>query len=283
MHRAQAWVTRSIAWPVAGARQRMRRHAERRIASDQRSQRADQSRASSRRTRRCSAQPSQVVKAVTPGPIHDRLHDLNANLKEPRIFANDILQVRFDAAVKTAGRFIMQFDLWHRWPVRYCRPRGACRSRPAISARPCSSGASPRVPTWCGPIYGPSTLRDSVGHASISLADPVGWALGGGIGWPPAIATGSLDATVRLRELKEAEDASIDFYSFLRSDYYQTRRADLREAIGLPAEVAVAGDHLARPRRGWTLRGDLGGGPPNEFGPLALWTQLASSSLRRSR
>jgi phospholipid-binding lipoprotein MlaA len=46
-----------------------------------------------------------------------------------------------------------------------------------------------------------------------------------------------LDASVRLSEWKEAEDASIDFYSFLRSAYYQTRRADLREAIGLPSEV----------------------------------------------
>ena len=33
------------------------------------------------------------------------------------------------------------------------------------------------------------------------------------------------------------EDASIDFYSFLRSAYYQNRRAELREAIGLPPVV----------------------------------------------
>ena len=53
-------------------------------------------------------------------------------------------------------------------------------------------------------------------------------------GWKAAVATGALSATVRLGQLKEAEESSIDFYSFLRSDYYQIRRADLREAIGLP-------------------------------------------------
>jgi len=37
--------------------------------------------------------------------------------------------------------------------------------------------------------------------------------------------------------LKTAEDASIDFYSFVRSSYYQMRRAELREAIGLPSAV----------------------------------------------
>jgi len=51
------------------------------------------------------------------------------------------------------------------------------------------------------------------------------------------VGTTSLDAVDRLGQLKQAEDASIDFYSFIRSAYYQTRRAELREAIGLPSVV----------------------------------------------
>ena len=46
-----------------------------------------------------------------------------------------------------------------------------------------------------------------------------------------------MGAAAHLGQWKEAENASIDFYSFLRSDYYQTRRGQLREAIGLPAVV----------------------------------------------
>jgi phospholipid-binding lipoprotein MlaA len=49
--------------------------------------------------------------------------------------------------------------------------------------------------------------------------------------------TMSLDAADRLGQLKQAEDASIDFYSFIRSGYYQTRRAELRGAIGSPQEI----------------------------------------------
>ena len=48
---------------------------------------------------------SEVVKAATPGPVRNRLHDLNSNLKEPRIFLNNVLQLRFDAALHTAARF----------------------------------------------------------------------------------------------------------------------------------------------------------------------------------
>jgi phospholipid-binding lipoprotein MlaA len=46
-----------------------------------------------------------------------------------------------------------------------------------------------------------------------------------------------VDAVDRLGQLKTAEDASIDFYSFVRSSYYQMRRAELRDALGLPSVV----------------------------------------------
>src|ERR1700752_5243983 len=49
--------------------------------------------------------PATAVKSV-PGVIRDRLQDLDANLKEPRVFANDILQGRLNAAGITLGRII---------------------------------------------------------------------------------------------------------------------------------------------------------------------------------
>ena len=48
---------------------------------------------------------SNVVKTV-PAPIRDRLEDLDANLKEPRVLANNILQGRFNAAGITIGRIV---------------------------------------------------------------------------------------------------------------------------------------------------------------------------------
>ena len=46
-----------------------------------------------------------VVKSV-PGVFRDRLQDLDANLKEPRVLGNDILQGRWNAAGITIGRII---------------------------------------------------------------------------------------------------------------------------------------------------------------------------------
>jgi phospholipid-binding lipoprotein MlaA len=82
---------------------------------------------------------------------------------------------------------------------------------------------------------GPATLRDSVGSTVDMFTDPLGWLIG-----PPAVVTvgtTAIDAIDRLGQLKQAEDASIDFYSFVRSAYYQMRRAELREAIGLRGAV----------------------------------------------
>ena len=87
------------------------------------------------------------------------------------------------------------------------------------------------------PYLGPSTLRDAVGSGVDLVGDPIGWVLVGELSLVASIATGTVDAAARLGELKAAEDASIDFYSFLRSSYYQTRRAQLRESIGLPSVV----------------------------------------------
>ena len=90
---------------------------------------------------------ANVVQTVTPGPVLDRLRDLDSNLKEPRIFVNDILQGRLNAAGITFGRFSTTPPL--AWAAcSTSRRQAVCRSRPAISARRCSSGASRRA--LCG-------------------------------------------------------------------------------------------------------------------------------------
>jgi phospholipid-binding lipoprotein MlaA len=88
------------------------------------------------------------------------------------------------------------------------------------------------------PYFGPNTQRDGFGGIVDSVGDPVGWVVGGiFIGWPWTIGSGALGAVAHLAQWKQAENSSVDFYSFLRSSYYQTRRAQLREAQGLPPEI----------------------------------------------
>ena len=176
---------------------------------------------------------SNVVKTV-PGPIRDRLEDLDANLKGPRIFANDILQGRFNAAGITLTRLVFNttFGLGGIFDVATA---GGLPKQSGDFGQTMFVWGVPAGTFVQTPYFGPSTQRDSIGGAVDTVFDPVGWVMGGiVIGWPWSVGSGALSATAHLAQWKEAENASIDFYSFLRSDWYQTRRADLREALGLP-------------------------------------------------
>jgi len=174
---------------------------------------------------------AEVVKAVTPGPVHDRMRDFNSNLKEPRIFVNDILQLRFEAALHTATRFAMNSTFGAGGFFDIATPEGVPQESGDFGQTLFVWGVADG-PYMVRPYLGPTTLRDAVGSTVDLFGDPLGMLIGTQVG--VAIATASLDAAVRLGDLKTAEDASIDFYSFMRSAYYQTRRAQLREAIGQP-------------------------------------------------
>jgi phospholipid-binding lipoprotein MlaA len=102
------------------------------------------------------------------------------------------------------------------------------------------------------PYMGPATTRDAVGTIVDMVGNPLSWLIGTQVAGATtqviiSAGTTSIDAADRLGQLKQAEDASIDFYSFIRSGYYQTRRAELREAIGLPSTIDSPATELDDP------------------------------------
>jgi phospholipid-binding lipoprotein MlaA len=179
---------------------------------------------------------ANVVKAVTPAPVLNRLRDLDDNTQEPRIFGNDVLQGRFGAASVTLGRFVFNSIFGLGGLVDVATPGGLPKQSGDFGQTLFVWGVAPG-PFVERPYFGPSTWRDSFGQYVDLVGDPVGWTLGWAFGWPAIAGDAGLDAVVHLGQWKEAENASIDFYSFLRSDWYQARRAELREALGLPAVV----------------------------------------------
>ncbi|HSL80032.1 MAG TPA: VacJ family lipoprotein [Pseudolabrys sp.] len=190
---------------------------------------------------------AEAVQTVVPRPVHDRLHDFNSNLKEPRIFVNNLLQGRLDAASKTAARFAMNTTFGIGGLVDLATREGIPQQSGDFGQTLFVWGVG-EGPYMVRPYWGPTTTRDAVGDVVDRFGDPVGLLTGTQIGI--AITTASLDTVVRLGQLKMAEEASIDFYAFLRSSYYQTRRAELREALGLPNVIespATALDETAKP------------------------------------
>ena len=184
---------------------------------------------------------SEAVRATVPGPVHDRLHDLNSNLKEPRVLVNNVLQLRFDAAARTTTRFVLNTTLGIGGLFDVAGRQGIAQQSGDFGQTLFVWGVS-EGPYVMQPYLGPATLRDAVGSVVDMAANPLGWLIGTQVALATtqvAVTAGttSLDAADRLGQLKTAEDNSLDFYSFVRSSYYQMRRAELREAIGLPNVV----------------------------------------------
>jgi phospholipid-binding lipoprotein MlaA len=162
-------------------------------------------------------------------------------LKEPRILVNNLLQLRLDAAARTTTRFVVNTTLGIGGLVDLAGRNGITQQSGDFGQTLFVWGVS-EGPYVVSPFMGPSTTRDAVGSVVDMAVNPLGWLVGTQIALATTqvavtASTTTVDAVDRLGQLKTAEDASIDFYSFVRSGYYQTRRAELREAIGLPSVV----------------------------------------------
>ena len=111
---------------------------------------------------------AEVVQTVVPRPVHDRLHDFNSNLKEPRIFVNNVLQGRFDAASKTAARFAMNTTFGLGGLVDLATREGLPQQSGDFGQTLFVWGVA-EGPYMVRPYWGPTTTRDAVGDCRRSL------------------------------------------------------------------------------------------------------------------
>lgn len=184
---------------------------------------------------------SRGYHAATPQPIRQGIGNVSANLNEPRIFANDLLQLRLDAGSKTVARFLVNstFGVGGLFDVA---TTGNIPKQSGDFGQTLFVWGVDDGPYLVSPFFGPATARDTVGLVVDEVGDPASWALSVTFGNPAAFGLAGLDFVTQIDQLKQAEESSIDFYSFLRSSYYQTRRAQLREAVGLPSNVESPAD-----------------------------------------
>jgi phospholipid-binding lipoprotein MlaA len=181
--------------------------------------------------------------AVTPPQIRQGLSNVSANLKEPRIFANEILQLRFGASAKTVGRFVVNSTFGIGGVFDVATPGNLAKQSGDFGQTLFVWGVGDG-PYLFSPFLGPSTVRDTVGFVVDAAGSPVGWTLGGAFGDPALFGLAGLGFVTQVDQLKQGEESSIDFYTFLRSSYYRGRRAQLCEAIGARSSAESPADTI---------------------------------------
>ena len=180
-----------------------------------------------------------------PEEVRDRIGAFTTNLGEPVVFANDVLQLRFEAAAMTLGRFVLNSTVGI----------GGLFDVAATEQLPHQSGDFGQTlyvwgvhdsPYLYLPILGPTNVRDAIGSGIEFAAQiPVGGlyparlaATAQNIGTAGTILT-PLSDLGKVEEMEALEQSSLDFYSMLRSVADQKRQAELREALETSALTAA--------------------------------------------
>ena len=175
---------------------------------------------------------AEFYRDVVPPFVRDRIRSMIDNLKEPRIFANDLLQFRINAAGITFTRFVFNstFGLAGMFDVAkdHDLPQQSGDFGETLFAWGFDEG-----PYLVLLFFGPSDLRDTIGLGVDLFTTPPGVFLSGNSGLWIGFAEGTVDAMdLRSRNIETLDQivaSSLDYYSHLKSIVQQHRRAELRD------------------------------------------------------
>ena len=184
---------------------------------------------------------AKAYQDVVPEPVRDSIDAFTTNLSEPLVFANDILQLRFNAAGKTFTRFAVNSTVGLGGLFDVAATQGLTKQSGDFGQTMYVWGVRDSSYVVL-PILGPSNVRDTIGNV-VELVVP-----SYGVGLLPArIATtvsnvsnvGSVASPFtginKVAQLKELEDNSLDFYTMMRSVVEQKREAELQDALSSSA------------------------------------------------
>jgi phospholipid-binding lipoprotein MlaA len=172
---------------------------------------------------------AEAYRGVVPSFVQDRLYYAMRNLAEPRIFANNVLQWRLNAAGTTFSRFVLNSIAGIGGMFDIATREGLERQTGDFGQTLHGWGFGEGIYLVL-PILGPSNVRDGIGSLADLYTTPPG----------PDLPHSSSDAVIgqrvadgvdtrarNIEGLDVIEKASLDFYSQLKSIVRQRRDAEL--------------------------------------------------------
>jgi phospholipid-binding lipoprotein MlaA len=188
--------------------------------------------------------------AVVPAFFRDRIRAVIDNLAEPRIFVNDVLQARFNAAGMTFTRFVANTILGAGGLFDYASSHGFPRQTGDFGQTLYAWGVDDG-PYLVLLLFGPSNVRDAIGLGVDIATTPPALVIHGHDAAVASFALGIVDGIdLRARNidtLDAIKASSLDYYAHLRSIVRQHRAVALREARGLPESPPELVDPDATP------------------------------------
>jgi phospholipid-binding lipoprotein MlaA len=173
---------------------------------------------------------AELYRVTIPPGIRDRIAGIVTNMKEPVIFANDLLQGETGKAGTTFARFTMNTTLGvgGMWDV--AGSWGGLYQQTGDFGQTLAVWGLNEGPYLVLPLYGPSNVRDGIGLGVDTVTSPWQYLAdmgGNGTSNRFEIASFGADGIVRREQNIEGLDAlrqgSLDYYAQMRSVYRQYR------------------------------------------------------------
>jgi phospholipid-binding lipoprotein MlaA len=169
---------------------------------------------------------------VVPGAVRDRISNGVSNLEEPRIFINDVLQGRGQAAETTLGRFVLNSTFGVAGMFDLATGSGMPKQTGDFGQTLFVWGIEPG-PYIVLPVMGPATFRDGIGRGVDPSMNPANYAIYYWGGLWPSVGVGGFAALSGAAGLDDVLAGSLDVYPRLRSLYLQKRASELADAVGV--------------------------------------------------
>ena len=171
---------------------------------------------------------TRAYQFVVPDPARAAIHRLVLNLNNPPIFANDVLQLEWRDAGVTISRFAVNSTIGIAGLFDPAARMGLAR-HDSDFGQTLALAEIPSGPYVVLPVLGPSTARDATGQVVDSFVSPATYFFGFAF-VERLIYTGTTGLSERdkhYQRLIALKDSSVDYYSALRSAFYQNREAQI--------------------------------------------------------
>jgi phospholipid-binding lipoprotein MlaA len=182
---------------------------------------------------------ADAYRTVFPQFVRDRIRAFIDNLQEPRIFVNNLLQLRINDAGYTFARFYVNstlglaglFDV----ASEHALPRQTGDFGQTLAVWGVESG-----PYLVLPLFGSSNVRDAFGFTVDLYTTPPAHLIAGSTGTWITVGTyvvSGIDLRSRnIETLDQIKEHALDYYAQFRSIARQYREGQLRAARGLAEE-----------------------------------------------
>src|SRR5215831_7789105 len=180
---------------------------------------------------------AKMYRDTVPEPVRDSIVAFTANLNEPLIFSNSVLQLRLGAAGTTFGRFILNSTVGIGGLIDVASTQGLARQ---------TSDFGQTLYVWgirdsnfiVLPVVGPTNVRDAFGNgvelgAQIFIGTilPISAATAANYVGTVGTVASPIASLSKVEQMEELERSSLDFYAMMRSVVEQKRQAETRDAL----------------------------------------------------